>query len=350
MKNLIKETIAGIKSPDENVMAQTQKRLDCLTKPRGSLGKLEDLAKQISGITGNPLPDLKRKMIFVFAGDHGVTDEGVSAYPKEVTAEMVLNFMKEGAAINVLANHIGAGVRVVDMGVSRDMEIKDNKLKIMKVGYGTRDMSKGPAMSRDEAERSICAGIEIMKSENADIIGIGEMGIGNTTSASAIAAAITGADVEKVTGKGTGIDGSSLRKKIEVIEKTLSINKPDPLDPLDILAKVGGFEIGGAAGCILAGAASNIPVVIDGFISTAAALIAFELAPALKPYLIASHLSVETGHKVMLEQIGLEPFLDLGMRLGEGTGAALGISICEASVKILSQMATFEEASVTDIV
>lgn len=352
MKDLIEKTIGEIEPLDENVMAQAQERLDNLTKPQGSLGTLEHLAKQIAGIMRNPKPSLIGKTIFTFAGDHGVTEEGISAYPSEVTAQMVLNFLKGGAAINVLAKHIGARVLVVDMGVASDIknQIPDSKtFKDKKIAFGTKNMTRGPAMSREEAERSICAGIEVLQSEkdNTDIIGIGDMGIGNTTSSSAIVAVITGEEATNVTGRGTGIDDVTLRKKIEAIQKAVSLNKPDPEDPIDVLAKVGGLEIAGAAGCILAGAAANKPVVINGFISSAAALIASELAPAVKPYLIASHLSVEAGHRAMLKRMGLRPLFDLDMRLGEGTGASLGIFICEASIRILTQMATFEEADVS---
>ncbi len=358
MERLIQSTIEKIKPLDENVMLEVQKKLDNLTKPRGSLGKLEKLAGRIAGIMKEPCPHLDRKVIFTLAGDHGVTEEGVSAYPKEVTAQMVFNFLRGGAAINVLARHVGARVLVVDMGVAEELRItnyelgmKNGNLKIKKIGPGTRNMANGPAMSREEAEKAICAGIEIVESEkgNIDILGVGDMGIGNTTPSSAIAAAITGEAVEKVTGRGTGIDDSSFKKKVAVVKKALSVNKPDAQDAVDVLAKVGGFEIGGIAGCILAGAANNKPVVIDGLISTAGALIAVELCPVVQEYLTASHLSVEAGHRVMLDRMGLEPLLELDLRLGEGTGAALGIFMCEASVKILTEMATFGEAHVSEI-
>ncbi len=348
--NKIRNVITKIKGPDCVLMEKTQNRLDNLTKPLGSLGRLEEIAKLIVGITGKENPKLKNKVIFTFAADHGVTDEGVSAFPKAVTEQMVYNFLKGGAGINVLAKHVGARVVVGDLGVSQDLKIKSG-VKINKINYGTKNMAKGAAMSREEAIRSIEAGIAIFQSElkkGIDIIGTGEMGIGNTTPSSAITAVFTGKTVEEITGKGTGIDDKALINKITVIKKALSINKPKKYDPIDVLSKVGGFEIGGLAGVILAAAANKIPVVIDGFISGAAALIAFRIEPKVKNYLIASHCSVERGHRIILEHIGLKPVLDLNLRLGEGTGAALAMSIIDASVKILTQMATFESAKVSD--
>ena len=346
----LKKVIVDVKGLDSKLMALTQIRLDNLTKPQGSLGKLEELAKLIVGITGRENPDMKNKVIFTLASDHGVTEEGVSAFPKEVTAQMVYNFLAGAAAINVLARHIGARVIVADLGVSSDLKPHKN-LVIKKINYGTKNFAKGPAMERSEAVKSISSGIDIFEQEYArgiDIIGTGEMGIGNTTSSSAITAAFTKKPVEFVTGKGTGIDEKGLESKIKIIEKALRVNKPDSKDAIDVLAKVGGFEIGGLAGIILAAGAKRVPVVIDGFISAAAALIAFSLAPKIKDYMIASHSSVEKGHKIILEHIGLKPLFDLNLRLGEGTGAALGINLVEASVKILTEMATFKAAHVSE--
>ena len=345
----IKKVIAGIKGLDSKLMGLAQARLDNLTKPQGSLGKLEELAKLIVGITGKKNPDIKNKVIFTLASDHGVTEEGVSAYPKEVTAQMVYNFLSGGAGINILANHIGARVVIADLGVSSDLKPHKN-LIIKKINYGTKNFTKVPAMSRDEAIRSICAGIDIFEQEYAkgiDIIGTGEMGIGNTTSSSAIAAVFTKKPLNLLTGRGTGIDEKGLKNKIKVIEKALKINKPDARDAIDVLAKVGGFEIGGLAGIILAAGAKRVPVVIDGLISATAALIAFKLAPKIKDYMIASHSSVEKGHKIILEYMGFKPLFDLNLRLGEGTGAALGINLAEASIKILTEMATFKNANVS---
>jgi nicotinate-nucleotide--dimethylbenzimidazole phosphoribosyltransferase len=346
----IQPVIADIKPLDEKVMAATRMRQDNLTKPQGSLGQLESLSIQVAGIKGNPRPRIIHKVIFTLAGDHGVTEEGVSAYPSEVTPQMVYNFLRGGAGINVLARHVGARVVVSDFGVRSVLE-RHPDLKDKKVAIGTRNMTKGPAMSREEALRSIEAGIELVEEElskGMDILGTGDMGIGNTTPSSAITAVITGSDVALVTGKGTGLDDEGWRQKVKIIQKALDVNRPDPKDPIDVLSKVGGFEIGGLAGVILAGAKHLIPVVLDGFISGAAALIAISLSPQVKPYLIASHQSVEQGHKIILEHLSLKPLLNLDLRLGEGTGAALGISLVEASLKILNEMATFAEAGVSE--
>jgi nicotinate-nucleotide--dimethylbenzimidazole phosphoribosyltransferase len=331
-------------------MATAQRRQDNLTKPHGSLGRLEELSIQIAGIRGEAIPKLEDKAIITMAADHGVVAEGVSLYPQEVTRQMVLNFLQDGAAINVLANHVGARVIVVDMGVIGGFQAMPGLLCKM-IDFGTKNMAKGPAMTHQQAMDALKAGIELVEAEakrGLDIIGTGDMGLGNTTASSAILAAISGEPVKKVTGRGTGIDNKQLAHKVKVIETALSINKPNPKDPIDVLAKVGGFEIGGLAGVILAGAAQRIPVVIDGFISGAAALIATGLSPQVKDYLIAAHVSAESGHKFLLDFLGLKPLLNLNMRLGEGTGAALGIFLAEAAVNILAQMATFAEAGVSE--
>jgi len=326
-----------------------QVQLDSLTKPQGSLGRLEELAKKYCLITGKHKPSITNKIIFTFAGDHGVTREGVSAFPSAVTPQMVYNFLRGGAGVNVLAKHVGAKVIVVDMGVDHDFEPTEG-LEIRKIGRGTQNMATGPAMTRDEAERAVLAGIELVEKyqQGLDIMGTGDMGIGNTTPSSAIVAVITNTDPELVTGRGTGIDDKSLKNKIAIIKKAIAVNKPDPKDALDVLAKVGGYEIAGIAGLVLGAALYRIPVVIDGFISTAGALIAAELNPLVKGYIIAAHQSVEIGHRKMLAHLEQVPLLDLNLRLGEGTGAALGISLVEASVKILSEMATFAGAGVAE--
>jgi len=346
----IEETIMGIKPLDEKAMAEARSRQDNLTKPQGSLGHLESLSIQIAGIKGNPRPRITHKVIFTLVGDHGVTREGVSAYPSEVTPQMVYNFLRGGAAINVLARQIGARVIVVDLGVASVLE-RNPQLKEKKVALGTHNIAEEPAMSHEEAIRAIEAGIELVEEElpkGIDILGTGDMGIGNTTASSAITTALTGTDVTKVTGRGTGLNDEGWKRKVKVIEKALKINRPNPKDAIDVLSKVGGFEIGGIAGVILAGARYQIPVVIDGFISSAAALIATSLSRQVKPYLVASHQSVEQGHKTILEHLGLKPLLNLDLRLGEGTGAALGIFLVEASLKILDEMATFTEAGVSE--
>ncbi|MHB8155440.1 MAG: nicotinate-nucleotide--dimethylbenzimidazole phosphoribosyltransferase [Candidatus Omnitrophota bacterium] len=346
----IEKIIKNISGINPEILRQAQERLDSLTKPLGSLGKLEELAKQICGITGKVNPLLKNKVIFTLAADHGVTDEGISAYPKEVTAQMVYNFLSGGAGINVLARHVGAKVIVVDIGVAEDLK-PDPKLIIRKINYGTKNMARGQAMTRDQAVKAIKIGTEIFDEElknGIDILGTGEMGIGNTTAASAITACFTNKPVEEITGRGAGLNDSGLKNKIDIIKKSLSLNKPDPSDPIDVLSKVGGFEIAGLVGIILTAASKKIPIVIDGFISTAAALVAFKIEPKVKDYMIAAHKSQEGGHKIILEYIGLRPLLDLDLRLGEGTGGALGIGLADAAVKILTQMATFKSANVSE--
>lgn len=344
------KVVNDIKDIDYKLIEKAQNRLDNLTKPLGSLGRLEELAKLCVGITGKENLALKNKVIFTFAGDHGVTEEGISAFPKEVTAQMVYNFLRGGAGINVLAKHIGARVVVADLGVAEDLK-PNPELIIKKINYGTRNMKKGPAMTKEEAVKSIEVGIDILEAElknGIDIIGTGEMGIGNTTAASAITASFTKENVEDITDRGTGVDEARLKNKINTIKEALRLNKPDPEDSLDVLTKVGGFEIGGLAGIILAAASKKVPVVLDGFISGAAALIAFGLEPKVKHYLIASHCSVERGHRIILDYLGIKPLFDLSLRLGEGTGAALGIGLVESGVKIMSEMATFESAGVSE--
>jgi nicotinate-nucleotide--dimethylbenzimidazole phosphoribosyltransferase len=350
MSGLLSDTIRMIKPLDERAMAKARLRQDQLTKPRGSLGRLEELSIKLAGITGKETPRIEHKAIVTMAGDHGVIAEGVSAYPQEVTGQMVCNFLRGGAAINVLARYVGARVVIADMGVAVNLE-PHPLLVSKKIAFGTRNMAREAAMSVEQARRAIEAGIEVINEEAAkglDIVGVGDMGIGNTTSSSAICAVVTGEPVSEVTGKGTGIGDGQLAAKVKIIETALALNKPDAEDAIDILSKVGGFEIGGMAGVILGAAAQRLPVVIDGFIAGAAALIAAKLCPEVKDYLIAAHVSVETGHKAMLNYLGLKPVLDLGMRLGEGTGAALAIFIIEAAAKVLAEMATFADAGVSE--
>lgn len=342
-------TIARIGPLDAAALAAAQARQDQLTKPRGALGRLEALAAQIAGITGEPRPRLGRPAVVVMAGDHGVAARGVSAYPAEVTPQMVLNFLGGGAAINVLARHAGARVVVVDMGVAADLPAHPELLD-RKVGRGTRDLSEGPAMSRAQAVEAVEAGVAVVEGVidgGADIVATGDMGIGNTTASSAIVAALTGRRAAEVTGRGTGVDDAGLARKVALIQRALDLQRPDPADGLDVLAKVGGFEIGGLAGVIIGAAARRTPVVVDGFISGAAALIACALAPAARPYLVAGHRSVERGHAAVFERLDLEPLVDLGLRLGEGTGAVLAISLCQAACRLLDEMATFGEAGVS---
>jgi nicotinate-nucleotide--dimethylbenzimidazole phosphoribosyltransferase len=347
--NKLQEVLKQIRPVDVSRTNEIQAQLDDLTKPQGSLGRLEELAKKYCLITGKNKPVIRNKIIFTFAGDHGVAEENVSAWPKEVTTQMVFNFLRGGAGVNVLAKHIGARVIVVDMGVDHDFEPAAG-LEIRKIGRGTRNMTKGPAMTREEAERAVLAGIELVEKygDGLDLLGTGDMGIGNTTPSSAIVSVITGTDPEKVTGRGTGIGDQALQDKVSVIKKAIAVNRPDPGDAMDVLAKVGGYEIAGIAGLMVGAARHRIPVVIDGFISTAGALIAAELNPLVKDYMIAAHQSVEIGHRTMLAHLEQIPLLDLNLRLGEGTGAALGMSLVEAGVRLLGEMATFADAGVAE--
>ena len=341
----VRQTIGPL---DPGIMAEAAARWDTLTKPRGSLGRLETLARQVAGIVGQVRPRLTERLVFVLAGDHGVTAEGVSAYPSDVTAQMVYNFVRGGAAINVLARHVGARVIVVDMGVNAELPVLPG-LVSRKIRQGTRNFAHQSAMTPDEALACVECGIALVEAEvkggHAWVV-TGDMGIGNTTASSAIIATMTGAPVERVTGRGTGVTGAALARKAAVIKEALDRHQPKGQDALDVLAKVGGFEIGGLAGIILGAAARRCPVVLDGLIAAAAALLAVGLAPAAREYLMAGHRSVEPGHTVALQALGLQPVLDLELRLGEGTGGVLALPVLEAACRLLDEMATFEEAGV----
>jgi nicotinate-nucleotide--dimethylbenzimidazole phosphoribosyltransferase len=344
----IDQLIRKIEPLDSVAMQKAVDRLNNLTKPIGSLGVLEDLVIQLAGITGDIMPQVKNKMVIVMAGDHGVVEEGVSSAPQSVTPQMVYNFLNGGAGINVLARCAGAQVKVVDVGVA-DPTLKNANLISRKVRLGTANMAKGPAMSREEALQAIKIGVEVAEGEidqGINLLATGEMGIGNTTPSSAILAVYCDASLSMIVGPGVGLNDEGVLRKIKAIETALMVNKPDPDDPIDVLSKVGGLEIAGMTGLILGSAARKVPIVIDGFISGAAALIAYKIAPQVKDYIIASHLSEEPGHKLVLEAIGMEPMLRMRMRLGEGTGAALAFNIIEAATRIMSEMATFEEAGV----
>lgn len=346
----IEEVCRRIQPLETSLQVKAQARLDRLTKPVGSLGRLEELAAAYVAITGELKPHVPRGVVFTFAADHGVTLEAVSAYPREVTPQMVLNFLRGGAGVNVLARHAGVDVRVVDIGVDYEFDTVPGLLhrKVMK---GTRNLAVEPAMTRDQAEQAVMVGVELATEavrEGIGLIGTGEMGIGNTTPSAAITAAMTGRSVEDVTGRGTGIDEAGRRHKVSVIERAIELHRPNPTDPLDVLTKVGGLEIGGLVGLMLGAAAARIPVVLDGFIAGAAALIAVGLQPLCREYLMASHRSVERGHRVILDHLGLNPLLDLDLRLGEGTGACLGMDLVCAAIKIYTEMATFDEAGVSE--
>jgi nicotinate-nucleotide--dimethylbenzimidazole phosphoribosyltransferase len=346
---LLRQTVAAIAVPDAEVARATQALLDGKTKPRRSLGRLEDLACQIAAIRGLPAPPLPRPAIVVMAADHGVTEEGVSAYPAEVTAQMLANFARGGAAINVLARQAGARLLVVDLGTRAAPEAAG--VVSRRIGPGTRNFTRGPAMTAAEAVQALETGIALaggLADDGADLIGLGEMGIGNTTAASALTAALLGLPPAEVTGRGTGIDDATWHRKVEAVRRALEVNRPDPADPLAVLAALGGFEIAGLAGVALGAAARRLPVLVDGFIAGVAALVAMRLAPAVAGYLLASHRSVEVGHRAVLAALGARPLLDLDLRLGEGTGAALALPLVEAALRLVHEMATFAAAGVSD--
>lgn len=347
---ILEKALKQILPVDRSIEPEAQQCLDRLTKPQGSLGKLEELALRVACIQGEVPPRVGRKLIFVFAADHGIVGEGVSFYPSEVTAQMTYNFLNGGAAINVLARQFDVDVEVVDIGV--DHEFPPLKgLHSLKVKRGTSNFARGPAMTRKEALQSVETGIRLVQeaaSSNLFLLGAGDMGIGNTSCAAAICSALTGISVGDVTGRGTGIDSSTWQRKVTAIEKGLALNRPNTNDPLDVLAKVGGLEIGAITGLILGAATHRVPLILDGYISTSAALLAHRFNPGIGGFLFASHLSAESGHRTMLNHLKLSPLLDLGMRLGEGTGACIAMGVVEAAVKILREMATFETAGIAE--
>ncbi|WP_366924629.1 nicotinate-nucleotide--dimethylbenzimidazole phosphoribosyltransferase [Metallumcola ferriviriculae] len=346
----LERTIQAIEPLNEVAMHEAQQRLDNLTKPPGSLGVLEDVVKKIAGIIGKAaLPQSMEKVIILMAGDHGVVAEGVSAFPQEVTPQMILNFANGGAAINVLAKHAGARLYMVDVGVAVDLPDLPG-LDKRKIAYGTKNMAQGPAMTMEEAIAALEVGIDVVNAlidKGASFVAMGEMGIGNTTPSAALLSVLEGLPIEEAVGRGTGVNDEGLRRKITAINKALDVNRPNSEQPLDALVKVGGLEIAGLAGVVLGAAARRVPVMVDGFISGAAALVAVKMAPLAKHYLIGSHLSVEPGHRKMLDAMELKPTLMMDMRLGEGTGAALGMLMVDAAVKILNEMATFDDAGVS---
>jgi nicotinate-nucleotide--dimethylbenzimidazole phosphoribosyltransferase len=350
--SLLEKTVGAVKLQDGDWRDKATARLEQLTMPHWALGRLMDLAQDLAGMTRSLTPDFTRKTIVTMAGDHGVTAEGVSSFPSEVTVQMVHNFVNGGAGINALAALNNAKVVVVDMGVAGDLGdlVAGNKIVSKRIADGTANMAKGPAMTREQAIASIEAGISIALELGAttDIFGTGDMGIGNTTPSTAIVSTLTDAAVSELTGGGTGVEGEQLKHKMAVIETALKVNAPDAADGVDVLAKVGGFEIGGIAGLIIGAASLGKPVVVDGFISTAGALIAQAIVPACTDYVIAAHNSVEPGHKVMLAKLGKEALLDLNLRLGEGTGAALAMNLVDAAVAVLTKVATFDEAHVSE--
>jgi len=347
----INPALDRIVPPSAEWREKAYERLRQQARPAGSLGVLEDVGARLAGIARTLDVRLKRKMIVTCAGDHGICEEGVSLFPAEVTPQMVYNFVNGGASINVLARHAGATVKVADLGVNWDFE-PDLPIFHTKIRKGTDNFARGPAMSRDEAIQSIMAGIDIVDQLHAeapvDLLGTGDMGIGNTTPSTAIIAAFSGLPLDQLTGRGTGIDDEGLQRKVAAIEKGLAVNQPDPRDALDVLAKVGGFEIGGLAGLVIGAAANGIPVVCDGFIATAGALVACELAPPARDFLFTSHYSVEVGHRYMLSRLERTPLLDLKFRLGEGTGAAAAMELIDMATRVLADIKTFEEVAIQD--
>lgn len=345
---MINETLEQIQPVSQDWLEKAWNRLDNLTKPRRSLGFLEEIAARVVAIQEQERPSLEKKEVFTFAGDHGVVAEGVSAYPQEVTGLMVRNFLAGGAGINVLARCAGADVNIIDIGMKEDLQDADGLIK-RNVKRSTDNMAIGPAMTREEAEKAIDIGIEMANQaydHGTVMIATGEMGIGNTTPSAAVLAALLPADVGDVTGVGTGLDEEGLKQKINIIEKALAVNQEYLNDPISTLAAIGGLEIAGICGLCLGGAAKRMIVVVDGFISSAGALVAMRLNPTIKDYLFFSHVSSEKGHRTFFEKEGLRPILDLDLRLGEGTGAALAMQIMENAVRIYNDMATFEEVGI----
>ena len=350
MNPRLQNLLNGIRVPDPVWRQRAQERLNQLTKPIGSLGRLEEIAAQMVAIQQTMSPAISAKSVYVFAADHGIVAEGVSAYPSEVTRQMVLNFLNGGAAINVIARKAGANVIVVDAGV--DGEFDDHPgLVRRKIGHGTRNMMYMPAMSEDELQKALQIGADLAESackQGINLIAVGEMGIGNTTSASAITAALTGQPANKVTGAGAGLDPEAVQYKAQVVETLLQKHGlSSSVDAFDILRRVGGFEIAAITGMVLASASLRMACVIDGFISTAAAAIAYRLLPQVREYLLAGHQSQEPGHKLLLDLMGLSPLLTLNMRLGEGTGAVLAFHLIEVTMNLFNEMATFAQAQVS---
>jgi nicotinate-nucleotide--dimethylbenzimidazole phosphoribosyltransferase len=349
----LEEIIAGIRPLDEKAIAEARARTAQLVMPPRALGRLHDIGERLCGIRGALTPSVRDKAVLVMAGDHGIVAEGISAFPQSVTGAMVATFLAGGAGINALARQAGAEVWVADMGVIPDLQAGSlqprDRLLVRKVGRGTRNFARGPAMTRQEALTAVLTGFELASGlirSGTDLLGTGDMGIGNTTPSAAIGAVLTGRSIEEMVGRGTGIDDPGLGRKREAIRRGIELNRPDASDGLDALAKVGGFEIGGIAGTVLAGAFHRRPVVVDGFISTAGALVAHALCPRATDFTFAGHCSEEPGHRHMLRHLGLSPILDLGLRLGEGTGAALAMLVVEAAARVMTEVMTFAEAQV----
>lgn len=335
-----------IKPLDEVAMSAARARQAQLAKPPGSLGRLEELSVQLAGITGKVQNTIEKKHLLVFAADNGVVEEGVSSAPQSVTLQQTVNLTRAKTGASVLAKHFGCGITVCDVGVNAD--IAEQTVLNRKIAYGTKNIAHGPAMTREQALTAIRTGIELAQSTDADVLGVGEMGIGNTTTSSALLAVLLEADVENVTGRGGGITDASFRKKKDMIRRAIAVNRPDRSDVVDVLAKVGGFDIAAMCGAFLGAAATQRPVVIDGFISAVAALCAVKLCPNVRGYLIPSHASYEIGYRLAMDAMELQPMLLLGMRLGEGSGCPLAFEILSAACAVMNHMATFDQAGIND--
>lgn len=345
----LQSIIMSIENADNGAMKSARARQDKLAKPPRSLGRLENLSVQLAGITGNVKNSFKNKYILVFCADNGVVEEGVASAPQSVTLAQAVNMTKGKTGVAVLAKEFGCRLKVFDVGINAD--IRDSAVIPAKIEYGTRNICKFPAMTRDEALRALFTGIESVKesvAEGAEIIGIGEMGIGNTTTSSAVLAVLSNKTAKEITGRGAGITDDSYNKKLSVIETAIRINRPDKNDILDVISKVGGFDIAAMTGAFLGSAKMKVPVVIDGFISAVAALCAYRLCPAVKDYLIPSHASFEIGYNVAMSELGMEPLFNLGMRLGEGSGCPIAMMMVDAACAVINNMATFDEAAIND--
>ena len=345
MQNL-NTVLRAIPAPDADAMARAQQHIDGLLKPPGSLGRLEEISIQLAGITGRVHNALNKKQLLVFAADNGVVAEGVSSAPQSVTKQQTINLMRGKTGAAVLAKHFGCGLTVCDVGVNAD--IYESTVLNRKIAYGTQNICTGPAMTREQTLQAILTGAEIARTVDADVIGVGEMGIGNTTTSSAVLAVLLGADVEAVTGRGGGITEESFRKKKAVIRTAIEVNRPDRDDVVGVLSKVGGFDLAAMCGAFLGAAAARRPAVIDGLISTAAALCAVRLCPNVRGYLVPSHASFEIGYRLAMEAMDLRPLFDLGMRLGEGSGCPLAFQVLDAACAVINDMATFDEAGIND--
>lgn len=346
MERELQQLLSRIPQPDAVAMDKARQRQAQLAKPPGSLGRLEELSIQLAGITGQVHNTIERKHLLVFAADNGVVAQGVSSAPQSVTLQQTVNLTRAKTGASVLAKHFGCGITVCDVGVNAD--IRDSAVLNRKIAYGTADITNGPAMTREQALQAILTGYELADQTEADVLGVGEMGIGNTTTSSAILSVLLGVDVETVTGRGGGLTEESFQKKKAVIRQAIAINQPDATDVVDVLSKVGGFDIAAMCGAFLGAAASRRPVVVDGFISAVAALCAVRLCPRVRGYLVPSHASFEIGYRLAMDAIGLKPMLLLGMRLGEGSGCPLAFTVLEAACAIINDMATFDQAGIDD--